>query len=244
MTMPKPFLHGIQVGVDICCVSRIERLLNLTSPSKAIWRGINTDETSNGQTRDSMVNESSTLNSKKIDISCRTKQKQRFLRRLFTPYEEFFYQLTRPHIFRDMIDLQPSLNNYKFIAGRFSAKEAIIKAIRYRQLSFHDIIVLPRHVELPNIDKNMNYVKPVRSESPRAVVLAPRRDFATSKKLISIGIEHSSTQKEKALNFGVSFEEYIEDMRRWEKGEEVQLNISHDGDYAVSVCLAPSLSKE
>ncbi|RKF61624.1 putative holo-acyl-carrier-protein synthase [Erysiphe neolycopersici] len=240
--MPKSPLHSVQIGVDICCVKRIERLLNLTALSKVNQKENNPQENSIGDISDSTANKSFTSTSKNNDITCRTTQRQRFLGRLFTPYEDLFYQLTKPHIFRDIFDLPLSLNDYKFIAGRFSAKESIIKAVRHRQLSFHDIIILPRQVELPNLNINMCFMNSIRSEPPRAVVLAPRQNTYATMKFENIEIEFLRSQKEKALNIGIDFEEYTEDMRRWEEGEEVQLNISHDGDYAISVCLASTSS--
>ncbi|POS83115.1 hypothetical protein EPUL_005882 [Erysiphe pulchra] len=240
--MPKSTLYSVQIGVDICCVSRIERLLNFTASSKVNQRETNPEETSIGGISDSIANESFKSTSKNNNVKYRATQRRRFLSRLFTPYEELFYQLTKPHFFRDRVDLPLSLKDHKFIAGRFSAKESIIKAVRNRQLSFHDIIILPRQVELPNLNFNMDFVNSIRSEPPRAVVLASQQKIGTQKEFENIDIEYLRSQKEKALNIGIDFEDYIEDMRRWEEGEEVQLNISHDGDYAVSVCLASTSS--
>ncbi|TQS34963.1 hypothetical protein Golomagni_04631 [Golovinomyces magnicellulatus] len=165
-----------------------------------------------------------------------TQTRERFLNRLFNRYEAAHYQLARLGPNDDNLT-GPSLRlrEQYFIAGRYAAKEAIIKAVRHRNLSFHDVVVLPHPVRLPSLEEDSLLLQgQPYAGSPRAVVLAKRRE--------PVRFDKSPTRTahppRSETKFGVSLEEYEEDMRRWEEGEEVQLNISHDGDYAIAVCLA------
>ncbi|RKF78787.1 putative holo-acyl-carrier-protein synthase [Golovinomyces cichoracearum] len=215
--MPKPFPHCMQVGVDICHTPRISRLLS-SSPLKSLQRGSENgiSSTQGGATP--------------------TQTRERFLNRLFNRYEVAHYQMARLGPYDDNLTGPPlRLREHYFIAGRYAAKEAIIKAVRHRNLSFHDIVVLPHPVRLPSLEEDSLLLKGQPfAGSPRAVVLAKRRKPVRFDKFPT----RTTHPLRPETKFGVSLEEYEEDMRRWEEGEEVQLNISHDGEYAIAVCLA------
>ncbi|KXT15050.1 hypothetical protein AC579_1492 [Pseudocercospora musae] len=110
------------------------------------------------------------------------------------------------------------------LAGRWAAKEAVVKAVQPRPVTFGDIEVLR---------------KP-ESRSLIAVILdkqAPSRsaDASSEGKLFwtSFGLEKVYTHQELAQqNFAL-----------WHsaEGQEVQISISHEEDYATAVCLAPEM---
>ncbi|KAI0994717.1 hypothetical protein K3495_g13464 [Podosphaera aphanis] len=238
--MPKPFPSPIQVGVDACHISRIARLLRTEPLSKS------------SPSKEHVVEEIRPTPLQHADTSSSNpdfgifRARQRFLARLFNYHERRYYLMLNNKDGFWYRDAELDKRNCSFVAGRFAAKEAIIKAVRHRKLNFHDIIILPSNVQFPSL--RMKGLKPEQqglgTKAPRAVVLAKSHDTISSNEVVQ---EETSKRRSTeqiqymvkwATKAKVDFKDFEEDLRRWEEGEEVQLNISHDGDYAVAVCLA------
>lgn len=109
------------------------------------------------------------------------------------------------------------------LAGRFAAKEAISKAFG-GNVSRHQITILRS--------------TPDSHQQPQAVVHAEPRVMSPQQKLHlhkMFGFQFSNLDKQVSLkNFDPAAAK-VEDL----EGQSVKLSISHDGNYATAVCIAP-----
>ncbi|KAI1401554.1 hypothetical protein F4819DRAFT_324358 [Hypoxylon fuscum] len=188
---PRVFPIGIGIGTDICRVSRIYK--NLTSPmaTKFVQRILTPEE---------------------LD----TPGVSRILKKVFTP-EGFMPRSpdllsNTENAARNPKQRDPRLwKAAEFMAGRFAAKEATVKAYSLRRLSFHDIVVTYEH-DLPAEPPENGDVS---GSSPNAAGDdAPPNEYQSSPPVAII---------------------------KGEGGHEnvyARLSISHDGDYAIAMCLA------
>ncbi|CAD6504680.1 BgTH12-00186 [Blumeria graminis f. sp. triticale] len=246
--MPKPFSLPLQVGIDICHTPRIIKSLNgalLKASSADIGSQTSTSTTHETKFPHRKFALPDSSNKPRSDSKSIIASRHRLLLRIFNYHERRYYFKSDSN--KSWLNDSSQRKFYDFIAGRFAAKEAIIKAMRHRKLNFHDIIVLPEGIEFPSL-RNFVEVSDLvdRSRAPRAVVLAEQSDVINSNGIVCRDIfrfrspEEIKLLSKEAFEAEVLLEEYEEDLRRWEQGEEVQLNISHDGDYAIAVCLANS----
>lgn len=124
-----------------------------------------------------------------------------------------------------------------YLAGRWAAKEAIIKAHTRRNLKMRDIWIISARRE------------DGASVAPRAIVLAElshnleklssREEIAFFEGIWS-KLEASKRRFGPLSNHAQSILEVTTETRhRWQNGHEVKVSISHDTDYATAVCLAP-----
>lgn len=252
--MPRPFPHSFQVGIDICHIPRIISILNgSSSPSmrnpyslRSLFPQRTYDNVQAPIEFGSTGPHSSTQVSHGEDSENVHNSRLRLLTRIFNHYERKHYMMLGEGIHKwDYAFLEKKDCN--FVAGRYAAKEAIIKAMRHRKLNFHDIVILPADIDFPSLQKdNLDRKQHSISMAPRAVVLAERSNISARRgktnlsKLAENGSQIIEELSAKAAKVGVSFEEYYDNLLRWDNGEEVQLNISHDGDYAIAICMAHS----
>ncbi|KAI1774925.1 hypothetical protein F4818DRAFT_55752 [Hypoxylon cercidicola] len=100
----------------------------------------------------------------------------------------------------------------EFLAGRFAAKEAAIKAYSLRKLSYHDIIVTYQdHLSSPSADETISNSSQTEQES--TLEDQPK--------------EKTSAGPPIAIFKGDGFSDNV----------YARLSISHDGDYATAMCL-------
>ncbi|CCU74649.1 hypothetical protein/holo-acyl-carrier-protein synthase [Blumeria hordei DH14] len=244
--MPKPFSLPLQVGIDICHTPRIIKSLN-GALLKASTADIGSQTSTSSTHETKFPNKKSARPDNSIKPQSDSKSiiasRHRLLLRIFNYHERRYYFKCNSN--KSWLNDSSQRKFYDFVAGRFAAKEAIIKAMRHRKLNFHDIIVLPEGIEFPSLRTFVEVSDQVsESRAPRAVVLAEQCDVINSSGTVCRDIfrfrspEEIKLLSKEAFEAEVLLEEYEEDLRRWEQGEEVQLNISHDGDYAIAVCLA------
>ncbi|KAK3623671.1 hypothetical protein LTR56_020508 [Elasticomyces elasticus] len=136
----------------------------------------------------------------------------------------------------------------KWLAGRWAAKEAVIKAVQYRRLSFLDVEILP--------------VKPTGVSGPvYAVILdksADARKIDDAYPSLSRNEDGEATATvsdhenggERTSNDGSSDQAtqnivYSPDGDNEQPdGQVAKVNISHDGEYVTAVCLAADQPRE
>ncbi|KAI4138867.1 MAG: hypothetical protein L6R39_006570 [Caloplaca ligustica] len=141
----------------------------------------------------------------------------------------------------------------QFLAGRWAAKEATVKAHRHRRLFVRDISILSpadlsRHLQ--EGPTNVKLQALVASENMVRIVMDP--DVARTRGLSSKGgyqnhYEHAIDSQvvpkllnDKGASAGGTGREFFIRRKRFKEEEQqvAEINISHDGDYATAVCLA------
>ncbi|OCL05498.1 hypothetical protein AOQ84DRAFT_441436 [Glonium stellatum] len=142
----------------------------------------------------------------------------RFLARIFTPEERAMYA-KRWNSSKDNMSRHATLQIARHLAGRWAAKEAVIKAVKPRRVTMQDIIVFdrsPAHRDDPNAPY----------KEPYAVVYDPSPPSEASEETSEHGL---SAQRTPHRSFDLA------------DGQTVRVSISHDGDYAYAVCIAPTM---
>ena len=133
---------------------------------------------------------------------------------------------------------------------RWAAKEAIIKAHRHRKLHMHEISVIP---PLYESSQYFNSTKPVALIDPVCDTIIMSEDVATLRQLKRFGHRYQKSVVSGTVD-GIKttrrLDEYVtEDVggaRQTTRRSRVkptdrqvaELSISHDGPYAVAVCMA------
>ncbi|KAK4891215.1 hypothetical protein LTR27_010152 [Elasticomyces elasticus] len=127
----------------------------------------------------------------------------------------------------------------KWLAGRWAAKEAVIKAVQYRRLSFLDVQILP--------------AKPTGASGPVYAVILDKSavarkidDAYPSLRIKDDGAAEPISDHEvdgEQVNGDVSeqgHESFYSSATHDEQadGQVAKVNISHDGEYVTAVCLA------
>ncbi|GAB7324967.1 hypothetical protein MBLNU13_g08772t1 [Cladosporium sp. NU13] len=151
----------------------------------------------------------------------------RFLRKLFTSREERAFHLRFPPSSLES-DSAPSSEGgeaqrredaaARYLAGRWAAKEAVVKACSWRRLMFDEIQIL-------------------RDEGSRRVygVILDRPEVRRAMGGEGWG-RKNETRSEALGEDGVEDEDI--------PGQIVKISISHDGEYATAVCLAAEETNE
>ncbi|KAM7187050.1 hypothetical protein V8F33_011469, partial [Rhypophila sp. PSN 637] len=106
-----------------------------------------------------------------------------------------------------------------FMAGRWAAKEAIIKAYPFRRLTFHDIMIYSSTLNLDFLKKKEKQ----KRTAPRAIQNTASATGDPSEPETTSQPETVSQTTTKANSA--------------EPDEYVSISISHDGDYASAVCI-------
>ncbi|KAK3704786.1 hypothetical protein LTR37_013617 [Vermiconidia calcicola] len=152
----------------------------------------------------------------------------------------------------------------KHLAGRWAAKEATIKAVQYRRLSFHDVVIRsPVYgekmsaviLDKPSMDNRpieheisiLNQLLPqngiqqdrIDLQKPlRAIPLkrdtSPSAQTFTDERRNPVEADASNATGDENHEAGKSGDE---DASEELSGQIAKISISHDGDYATAVCL-------
>ncbi|KAL1635980.1 hypothetical protein SLS56_001332 [Neofusicoccum ribis] len=197
---PRPFPYPCSVGVDICSIQRVKSLVQ-RRPRHA-------------------QPESTSL-----------PQLHPFLARVFSFHEILLFNLRFKTLLHEpATGHDPALvtSAVRYLAGRFAAKEAVIKAVQSRRILLKDVlvatdggqpyaIVLDRspvmtHVQRLYLNQTYGFSIPISTETDQHVASSPSPDLEGHPDVAS-GLEQC-------------------------EGQVAKLSISHDGDYATAVCLA------
>ncbi|KAK5699677.1 hypothetical protein LTR97_005806 [Elasticomyces elasticus] len=135
----------------------------------------------------------------------------------------------------------------KWLAGRWAAKEAVIKAVQYRRLSFLDVQILP--------------VKPTGVSGPVYAVILDKSavvrkideaypSFHSQDDEATEAVSHHEDGGERKSNGGLldqATQDFIYSPDGHDDqadGQVAKVNISHDGEYVTAVCLAAHQPRE
>lgn len=104
------------------------------------------------------------------------------------------------------------------LGDRWAAKEAVIKAVSWKRLGFHDIVIQ-------------------RSNNGSGVFAVILDKVAKKRNIIDSIIDEAIDEEasDGALSTALDVHEYDDDSI---SGQVARISISHDGDYATAVCLA------
>ncbi|KAF2489476.1 hypothetical protein BU16DRAFT_567652 [Lophium mytilinum] len=120
----------------------------------------------------------------------------------------------------------------KHIAGRWAAKEAVIKAVKPRRILLRDVVVLSHPRD--SSDPSSGGVYAVVLDRPFDTKATPKPTPVTKHKPLKF------FDKNKPKLQALQAEDIAKSVQGLE-GEIVNLSISHDGDYACAVCIAPTM---
>jgi holo-[acyl-carrier protein] synthase len=140
----------------------------------------------------------------------------RFLRKVLTSREERDFHLRFPQTDTKSAESDSGQGGWsvdevaRFLAGRWAAKEAVVKACSWRRLMFDEIQIL----------------KDEGSKRVYGVVL-DRSEVRGAMRRKHVGHEDVCVQ-----------EQDVEEEDEASAGQIVKISISHDGEYATAVCLA------
>ncbi|KAK3705655.1 hypothetical protein LTR37_013263 [Vermiconidia calcicola] len=153
---------------------------------------------------------------------------------------------------------------YKHLAGRWAAKEATIKAVQYRKLSFHDVIIRSpiygEEMSAVILDQPTSDNRPIEHEvrilnqlpsqderqqdlinlyKPLGAVplkrdTSPSTRTSTDERHTPVQADPSNATGAENVDAGQSGDE---DASEELSGQVAKISISHDGDYATAVCL-------
>ncbi|KAK1058633.1 hypothetical protein LTR74_013271 [Friedmanniomyces endolithicus] len=163
----------------------------------------------------------------------------RFLRRLLTAREQRQFWRSRASI---NVVLDAHLEDTaKWLAGRWAAKEAVIKAVRYRRLTFWDVQIIGSRsspgtgpVYALILDSKGSGHTPhgrgVRQWDVTAILQNDLNDVLHQHGAANLQRDGSAAETQ----------DYDPDP----DGQVAKVNISHDGDYATAVCLAAELPRD
>lgn len=129
----RAFPFPLNVGTDICQISRIYRILSSTRARRFVNRILAPEELACNDTRLHVLNRTSKVlrDGKPAGASS-----------IVATLKE------GQQLHEELAARDPDLWKCSaFIAGRFAAKEAAIKAHSHRQLTFHDVVIERRAVE-------------------------------------------------------------------------------------------------
>ncbi|KAI0011619.1 hypothetical protein F4779DRAFT_572603 [Xylariaceae sp. FL0662B] len=121
-----------------------------------------------------------------------------------------------------------------FMAGRFAAKEAVVKAYPLRKLFFHDILVM-RQADL--LDSSSLSLLSSSTRESLMHMLNPSAVGQTEREPTEEEIELSSQPSGGPPVAIVKGDAVYKDTY-------APISISHDGDYAIAVCLASLMEKK
>lgn len=211
---PRPFPYPFSIGTDIIQVKRIHTIL-LRARNKPehrqrfLRRFLTPGEVLEFQTRFSDISKGSeahlSLISKHLAGRC-------------------VFRLCGSIIFG--LSLEVSHAPHSNCCHRWAAKEAAIKAVTWRRLSFHDVIV-------QRVQDEAGVRAVILDEMP----LAPKLDVSQVYKACNGGCETDAAPMERRSTVQQTAGLHAEPPMAVE-GQIAKISISHDGDYATAVCLA------
>ncbi|TKA82916.1 hypothetical protein B0A55_01303 [Friedmanniomyces simplex] len=135
----------------------------------------------------------------------------------------------------------------EWLAGRWAAKEAVIKAVQYRDLSFLDVQILPSkpaQMSSPVYALILDKPAAARNTNIKVAPLSLRTDFAAPEKVTSDDAKeregHDDASGQQRDGLAIAYEVQDDDP----DGQVAKVNISHDGEYVTAVCLAADQPRE
>ncbi|CAM1511288.1 Fc.00g088010.m01.CDS01 [Cosmosporella sp. VM-42] len=175
-----PFPFPLNIGTDICQISRIYGILSGPRATRFVNRILAPEEQSRNNARLQILERASLLNDHKIFLASDGKDNQHD--ELATRDPELWKCAT-------------------FIAGRFAAKEAAIKAHTYRRLSFHDVVIERRAVEGERLGSGppiarIKSVEGEEADTSAMVSISHDGDYATA---VCLGWDRSVKQCTKGV---------------------------------------------
>lgn len=139
--------------------------------------------------------------------------------------------------------------------GRWAAKEAIIKAVKPRILTPHEIIILHESMSIQNSDREVYAIVLDRPDLSLIDELSGRAEQADKSSSNEEEHKEGSSGELKPTDKPSSNEKTLL-TQKWDKsggetskpldlldGQIVKLSISHDGEYAFAVCIAPEMPR-
>ncbi|KAK6437072.1 hypothetical protein LTR95_006738 [Oleoguttula sp. CCFEE 5521] len=227
MPVLRPFpMPALGVGTDICAISRISHIINRRLPQTSRPRA--------------SANKSAKTEAEPIPVRTDAiKRMHHFTRRILTPVERYAFSKTygpsisalEQHGHEPVEDVVKHPNSHianisRHLAGRWAAKEAVIKACHWRDLSMQEVQIL------------------VLKESRKiyGVVLDERQDMeklslGTLSHIIDEAVETAKNGDE-AADADESGSTVVSGEPKAGPGTVVRVSISHDGQYATAVCVA------
>ncbi|KAF2774527.1 hypothetical protein EJ03DRAFT_347122 [Teratosphaeria nubilosa] len=200
---PRPFPFQLGIGTDIIHVPRIKSLLLKNGHDKA------------PHTLTRYMNQFLTY------------REQTAFRSRFFPAQNESGALLIAGWMRDEVVVGKVV---RYLAGRWAAKEAVIKACQ-REIGFKDIQILSRQ---PGKQGVSGAVYGLVLDSPASAFAARTPTNADDAATRASSNEEAGVIKGDSGHFTPG-DEQDDDLR----GQVVEVSISHDGDYATAVCIAP-----
>nr|OQO32066.1 hypothetical protein B0A51_00604 [Rachicladosporium sp. CCFEE 5018] len=223
----RPFpMPALGVGTDICTISRISHIINRRIPQTSRPRG--------------PVIRSAATDLGPLPVRADAiKRVHHFTRRILTPVERYNFNKTygpsisalEQHSDAPTEDVAKHPHAHivyisRHLAGRWAAKEAVIKACHWRDLSMQEVQIL------------------VAKESRKiyGVVLDERQEteqfsLGTLSHVIDEAVETAKHEGDEA-DADASSAEVVSGKPKAGPGIVVRVSISHDGQYATAVCVA------
>ncbi|ORY65036.1 uncharacterized protein BCR38DRAFT_431693 [Pseudomassariella vexata] len=187
----RSFQFPLGIGTDICKISRIYNILASKQGPKFVNKLLTEQERQQPRSQQILNDAFSVMHDQMKSLD-----------------QPFVFRFTRSEQERFIPALQKAA---EFIAGRFAAKEAAIKAHTSRKLSFHSIEIRRQALAEPE-----STMADLRGEDGAA------SEPQTSEQQLSSGPPIA----------------VIRGRKDGDKDQVALLSISHDGDYATAVCLA------
>ncbi|KAI0379815.1 hypothetical protein F5Y04DRAFT_259202 [Hypomontagnella monticulosa] len=195
-------LPSICIGTDICQISRISHILLSTSGTRFVRRILTPKELRVPRTRSIL---------------------QAFLH--FQKGDEVKGLRQGSKRFRELHKNPKFKRAAEFMAGRFAAKEATIKAFTSRKLSFYDIIITYEHCLAAADNKGIPLSVSIEQDGASLPSSAVEEDDASSPSPPLAGLDQTSSPVA-VIGGQVDVADHF-----------ARLSISHDGDYAIATCL-------
>lgn len=156
-----------------------------------------------------------------------------FLRRVFTEREQFVVQKRFPGF--DSSDTTRLPFVVAYLAGRWAAKEAAIKAIKPRKLTHQDVEILQRRSSREVIaiirDKTLAGIGPAHYSIN---LQDPQNNSPAESEEKQANLESQEQQKNPDDASAQGQQRFPENPA----AQVAKISISHDGEYATAVCLA------
>ncbi|KAK0352530.1 hypothetical protein LTS02_014195 [Friedmanniomyces endolithicus] len=163
----------------------------------------------------------------------------RFLRRLLTAREqELFWKKQKGISLMLGAHLEDTA---KWLAGRWAAKEAVIKAVRYRRLTFWDVQILgSRSSPYSSPVYALILDRPGSGHTPHGRGVRQYDVTAILQSDVNDVLQQYGAANLQRDGSAVESLDHDPDP----DGQVAKVNISHDGDYATAVCLAADLPRD
>ncbi|KAI2466156.1 hypothetical protein F4781DRAFT_366896 [Annulohypoxylon bovei var. microspora] len=225
MSLPK--LPKLSIGTDICQISRVYNILITDKAEKFVTRILTEEERSRGR---GLAIYNTVMNKRPI-------YKNPLTDTINKDYMSF--------------RLQRAITQAShYLAGRFAAKEAVMKAYKYRRLYVSDIVIAYENTRYPKpgVDESSNRLEEELSNSEAEVdeFSAPLKEDLSNSEEVSnsdgpSNPKSADSRRGKPGKIAEVWGPPIAIIRGGGIYEDVivPISISHDGEYAISSCIIP-----